>query len=50
MPCKTIVSMGCITAIVITAILSGVDGWLVFSTCSLIAGLGGYALGRAARH
>lgn len=46
MPNTTIVAIGAITAIVITALIMGVNGWLVFSSCSLIAGLGGFILGK----
>jgi hypothetical protein len=46
MPNKTIVAIGAIAAIIITCIICGVNGWIVFTGCSLIAGLGGYIYGR----
>lgn len=46
MPHQSLVAIGAITAIVITCIVMGVNGWIVFSGCSLIAGLGGFAYGK----
>lgn len=46
MPNKTIAAIIAITAIVITCVIFGVNGWIVFTGCSLIAGLGGFALGK----
>ena len=46
MPNTTIVAIGAITAIVITCVVIGINGWIVFTGCSLIAGLGGYAYGK----
>lgn len=46
MPNKTIVAMACVTAIIITCIIKDIDGYLVFTGVSLIAGLGGFALGK----
>lgn len=46
MPHQSYVAIGAITAIVITCVIMGVDGWLVFTGCSLIAGLGGYIAGK----
>lgn len=44
MPGKTIVAMLCVTAIIITCVIMGVDGWLVFAGVSIISGLGGFAV------
>lgn len=46
MPSKTIVAIICITALLIAALLTGTDGALLASGITLIAGLGGYALGK----
>jgi len=46
MPNKTIVAIGCIAAILITALIKGVDGALLSTGVAAIAGLGGYAVGK----
>lgn len=46
MPNKTIVAIGCITAILITALIMSIDGVLVASGLAILAGLGGYAIGK----
>lgn len=46
MPNKTIVAIGCITAIIITALIMGVNGVLVSTGIGSLAGLGGYIAGR----
>jgi hypothetical protein len=45
-PNKALVAIGAITAIVITCIIYGVNGWIVAIGCSLIAGLGGFVIGK----
>lgn len=47
MPNKTIVALICITAILITCLIRGIDGALVGSGLAILAGLGGYAVGKA---
>jgi hypothetical protein len=47
MPNKALVAIGAIGAIVITCIIYGVNGWLAAIGCSLIAGLGGFVIGKA---
>lgn len=42
MPYKTITALVCITALLITAILNGIDGVLLSAGIALLAGLGGY--------
>ncbi len=49
MPNNTTLAIVMIAAIVITCAIKDIDGWLVFSGCSLIAGLGGYAIGKFKR-
>lgn len=46
MPNKTIVAMGCVTAVIITCIFQDIDGVIVASGIAAIAGLGGFALGK----
>lgn len=46
MPYKAITAMLCITALLITALLSGIDGVLLASGCVLLAGLGGFEIGK----
>lgn len=46
MPHQSLVAIGAIAAIVITCIIMGVNGWIVFTGCSMIAGLGGYIAGK----
>lgn len=46
MPSKTIVAIVCVTAIVITCVICGVDGYLVGIGLMAISGLGGFALGK----
>lgn len=43
MPSKTIVAIGALTAILITCIVKGIDGYLIFSIGGMIATLGGIA-------
>lgn len=43
---KEIVAMLCITACVISALLIGHDGAVLISGISIIAGIGGYSMGR----
>lgn len=45
MPNKTIVAIGCVTAIIITCLIRGIDGWLAIAGASIISGLGGVAIG-----
>lgn len=47
MPNKTIVAIGALATIVIICIFRNIDGALIGSIAALIAGLGGYALGKA---
>jgi len=47
---KTVVSIGAVTAIIICCVFKGIDGYLVFTGVSLIAGLGGFALGKVTKH
>lgn len=44
MPSKTIVAMICITALLIIALLKGIDGVLLASGMAALTGLGGYEL------
>lgn len=46
MPNKTIVAIGCITAIIITCIFKDMNGALIGSGVAIIAGLAGYAAGK----
>lgn len=46
MPGKTIVAIVSITAILIVALLKGVDGVLLGSGLAALTGLGGYELGK----
>ncbi|MBA7545729.1 hypothetical protein ES705_38101 [subsurface metagenome] len=46
MPSKTIVAIVALAAILITCILKNINGALVGSVSALIAGLGGYAVGK----
>lgn len=46
MPNKTIVAIGAITALLITALLQGIDGVLLGSGLVILGGLGGYAMGK----
>ena len=46
MPNKTIIAIGAITAIIITCIIKDIDGALIGTGCTLIGGLGGYAIGK----
>ncbi|GAH09479.1 unnamed protein product [marine sediment metagenome] len=46
MPNKTIVAMACVTAISITCILNGLNGFIVAISVGSISGLGGFALGK----
>lgn len=46
MPHQSIVAIGAIAAIVITCIVMGVNGWIVFTGLSMISGLGGYIYGK----
>lgn len=43
---KTIISMLCITAMVITALFLGYNGLILAGACTLIAGLGGFVIGK----
>lgn len=45
---KTIIAMLCITAIILTCVLKGIDGWLAIAGASIVSGLGGYTF-RAVR-
>lgn len=47
MPNKTLVAIGALTAIIIICIFRNINGALIGIIVSLIAGLGGFALGRA---
>ena len=47
MPGKTIVSIIAITALLFTALMLNVNGALLSTGIALIAGLGGYAVGKA---
>jgi len=49
MPNKTIVAIGCVTAIIIACIIKGIDGYLVFTGVAVISGLGGFAIGHKYR-
>ena len=44
MPNKTIVAMACITAIVLTCLFRGIDGWVAIAGASIVSGLGGFAI------
>lgn len=46
MPNKTIVAIGAVAAIIITALIMGHNGVLVATGASLIAGLGGFIAGK----
>ena len=46
MPNKTIVAIACITALLITALIKGMDGALLATGIGVIAGLGGYIVGK----
>lgn len=46
MPNKTIVAMAAVTAILITCIFKNINGALVGTGIAVIAGLGGYAIGK----
>lgn len=46
MPHQSLVAIGGITAIVITCIIMGIDGWIVFVGLSMISGLGGFIYGK----
>jgi len=46
MPSKTIVAIVAVAAIVITCIIKDMNGAIVGTGCTLIAGLGGYIYGR----
>ncbi|MBA7587160.1 hypothetical protein ES708_29178 [subsurface metagenome] len=46
MPSKTIVAIVAVAAIVITCIIKNIDGAIIGTGCTLIAGLGGFAYGR----
>lgn len=46
MPHKTLVAIGCLTAIAITALIKEIDTWILISCVGAISGLGGFALGR----
>jgi len=43
---KAIVAIICITILASIAILKGIDGVLLAGACTLIAGLGGFAVGK----
>lgn len=43
---KTIIAIIALAAIVIAALFKDIDGALIASVSALIAGLGGYAIGR----
>ena len=47
MPSKTTIAIGAITAILITALIKNIDSALMITGVTAIAGLGGYALGKA---
>ena len=47
MPSKTIVAIGALTVILVTCIIKGVDGYLIYSIGGMIAVLGGYPLYKA---
>jgi len=47
MPGKTYAAIGAIAAIVITCIFKDIDGVVVSTGIGLIAGLAGYAVGKA---
>ncbi len=46
MPNKTIVAMIAITAILITALIKGIDGVITSSGIAVLAGLGGFVYGK----
>lgn len=41
---KVIIAMVCITLMSICAMLKGLDGAIFWPACTIVAGLGGYAL------
>lgn len=47
MPNKTIVAIGVVGAIIITCIFKDINGAIVGAGVAAIAGLGGYAIGKA---
>lgn len=47
MPSKTIVAISAILILLIVALLKNIDGVLLSSGITLIAGLGGYALAKS---
>lgn len=47
MPSKTIIAIVCITILLGLALFKDIDGILLSSGLTLLAGLGGYAIGRA---
>jgi len=47
MPSKTIVSIICITILLTTALLMHINGILLTSGIGVLAGLGGFAAGKA---
>lgn len=47
MPSKTIIAIVCITLLLIVALLKNIDGVLLASGITIIAGLGGYAAGKS---
>lgn len=47
MPSKTIVAIICVSILAGVALFKGIDGALLASALTLIAGLGGYAAGKA---
>ena len=46
MPNKTIVAIGCLTAIAITALITKTDGLILSGCVMAISGLGGFILGK----
>ncbi|MBA7659132.1 hypothetical protein ES703_67097 [subsurface metagenome] len=49
MPSKTIVAMVCITILLVTALIMGVNGVLLAGGVAALAGLGGYAKGKTSK-
>ena len=44
---KGLVAMGCLTTLEMTALIMGIDGALFGVVIAAIAGIGGYAVGKA---
>lgn len=46
MPSKTIIAIACITLLLTVALIKGINGVLLSSGLAILAGLGGFTLGR----